>query len=165
MGQANIETAIALASVALQGTERLVDVQLKNVRAAVDQGMRNARALSAAKNAQEMLALQSSSAQPHLEKALAYSRSVYEIAADTQTQMSKLVTARISDLSSEWLGAFGAALKAASPGPEGALTAFKSALSAANDAYGTMTRAVREVGNNAARSTQHTAKAAKKKAH
>ncbi|MCP2807340.1 TIGR01841 family phasin, partial [Salmonella enterica subsp. enterica serovar Typhimurium] len=52
-----------------------------------------------ARDAQELLALQVSLIQPVAEKAVAYSRHVYEIAADTQSEFTRVAEAQLAESS------------------------------------------------------------------
>lgn len=166
--KSSLEAALSLANITLQGTERLVGLQLKTAKEALDESIRNAKALADAKNVQEFLSMQSTTAQPSLEKAVAYSRSLYEVAADTQTQINKVLEERMSRVSGELVAAMDKAVKTAPAGSETAVAAFKSALAAANTAYDTLSKVAREatdlaVNNASAQAAK--AAAAKKKTH
>jgi phasin family protein len=164
-GKSSIETALSVANITLQGTERLVGLQLKTAKEVLDEGIRSAQALSGAKNVQEFLALQSNSAQPSLEKALAYSRTVYELASETQSQISRVIEDRMAKASDEFVAAVDKAVKTAPAGSESALAAFKSAVVAANTAYETMSKVARDATDVAVSAATTTAsKTAKKKA-
>jgi phasin family protein len=143
--KANIETAINFAAIALQGTERMFDLQLKAAKEALAQGVKNAKALGDAKDPQQVFALQSTVAQPSLEKAMDYSRSVYEVASETQAEIAKLIEARVADFNVTIVAAVDKAAKAAPGGSDVALNAVKSALAAATSAYDTMNRTAKQV--------------------
>lgn len=166
-GKSSLEAALSLANITLQSTERLVGLQLKTAKEALDESIKNAKALSDVKNPQELMNLQST-AQPNLEKAVAYSRSLYEVAAETQTQISKVLEERMSKVSSDFVAAMDKAVKTAPAGSENAVAAFKSAIAAANTAYDTLTKVTREATemavNSASAQAAKTA-AAKKKTH
>ena len=166
LGKSSIEAALSLANITLQGAERLVGLQLKTAKEALDEGMRNAKALSDVKSMQDLIALQSS-AQPGIEKALAYSRSVYEVASETQSQINKVLEDRMAKVSGEFVAAVDKAVKNAPAGSESALAAFKSAVAAANTAYESMSKVARDAADVAvSNAATHAAKAsAKKKAH
>lgn len=166
IGKANLETALTLANITLQSTERLLDLSLKTAREALDQSLRSAKALTEAKNVQDFVTLQSSQTQPSLDKVMAYSRSVYEVASDTQTRMSKVVESRFTALNGDLMAALDQAMKSAPAGSERAFAAFKSAMAVANSAYDTLSRATRQATEAAAAQPMvQASKAAKKKAH
>ena len=163
--KSSIEAALTFANITIQSTERLMDLQMKTAKDALDQSMKSAKALSDVKSVQDLVALQSTAAQPSIEKALAYSRSFYEVASDAQVRINKLLEARMSALSGDLVAAMDKAVKTAPAGSESAFAAFKSALAAANSAYDTVSRVTREATNLAANAAAQPAKAAKKKAH
>jgi len=145
IGKANLDIAVNFATITLQGAERMLDLQLKAVKDVIAQGAKNAKALSEVKDVQQALALQSTVAQPSLEKALDYSRSVYEVASDTQSQIAKLFETRVAEFNSNMVAAVDKAAKSAPAGSEMALVAVKTALAAANTAYDSMTKAAKQV--------------------
>lgn len=162
LSKSNIEAALSLANITLQSAERLVDLNLKTAKEALDQSLRSAKAFSEAKNVQEIVNLQSTSAQPSLEKAMAYSRCLYEVAAETQSRISKVLEGRLAELNGNLMTAVDEAIKSAPAGSENAFTAFKSAVAAANSAYETLARATQPT---AANTVPQAAKSAKKKTH
>jgi len=166
LGKSSIEAALSVANITLQGAERLVGLQLKTAKEALDEGMRSAKALSDVKNVQDLIALQSTTAQPGIEKALAYSRSLYEVASETQSQINKVLEDRMAKVSGEFVAAMDKAVKNAPAGSESAMAAFKSAVAAASSAYETMTKVARDAADVAVSNTAAQAsKMAKKKAH
>lgn len=167
-GKSSLEAALSLANITLQSTERLVGLQMKTVKEALDESIKSAKALSDVKNVQDLMSLQSSAAQPSLDKVVAYSKSVYEVAAETQNQISKVLEDRMSKVSGEIVAAMDKAVKTAPAGSEAAVAAFKSAVAAANTAYDTISKVSREATdlamNNATVQAAKVA-AAKKKTH
>jgi len=167
-GKSSLEAALSLANITLQSTERLVDLQMKTVKDALDESIKSAKALSDVKNVQDLISLQSTTAQPSLEKVVAYSKSVYEVAADTQTQINKVMEDRMAKVSGEIVAAIDKAVKTAPAGSEAAVAAFKSAVTAANTAYDTLSKVSREAADMAMNNASAQAAkvvAAKKKAH
>lgn len=167
-GKSSLEAALSLANITLQSTERLVGLQLKTAKEALDESIKSAKALSDVKNVQDFLSIQSTTAQPSLEKAVAYSRSLYEVAAETQTQITKVIEDRFSKVSGELVAAMDKAVKTAPAGSETAIAAFKSAITAANTAYDTFSKVAREATDlavNTASAQAAKVAAAKKKAH
>ncbi|MPZ42602.1 MAG: phasin family protein [Betaproteobacteria bacterium] len=169
LGKSSMEAALSVANITLQSTERLIDLNLKTAKAALDESLRKAKALTEAKNVQDLVALQSSDAQPGIDKALAYSRSVYEVATQAQTELNKLVEARLTQVNEELIAALDKAAKAAPAGSEPAFAAFKSALVMANSAYDTFAKVARQATdaavNNGSQVAAQVAKNARKKAH
>ena len=90
----NIETLLTLANTAFASAERLAALNLNTARSLLEDGVANTKALLAAKDVQELVNLQVSLAQPIVEKAVAYARSVYEISSQSQEEMSKVFEGR-----------------------------------------------------------------------
>jgi phasin family protein len=81
--KSNVETLFGLTGTAFEGIEKLVELNLQVAKSAIADAAANTKAALSVKDAQELLALQSSLLQPAAEKAAAYSRHVYKIAAST----------------------------------------------------------------------------------
>ena len=161
--KANVETMLTLANTAFASAERFAALNLNTARAVLEDSMNNAKALLGAKDLQEVVSLQATLAQPSVEKAVAYSRSVYEISAQTQEEFSKLVEAQFAEVNKNVASTLDKAAKSAPAGSDVAVAAVKSAIAAANSAYDTMNKAAKQVAEiteaNVAAATNATAKA------
>ncbi|MBI4755618.1 MAG: phasin family protein [Betaproteobacteria bacterium] len=161
--KANVETVLGLANSAFAGAERLAALNLNVARTLLQDTVANAKYLMGAKDAQELATLQASLAQPAIEKMVGYSRSVYEIATQTQEEVSKALESRFAELNSVVGSALDNAVKSAPAGSDVAVAAVKSALAAANSAYDSMTKAARQVAElaeaNVSAATDATVKA------
>ena len=87
--KANVETLFGLTEKAFEGVEKLVELNMQVAKAALGEVAQTTQAALNAKDAQELLALQAGLLQPVAEKAAAYSRHVYDIAAATNADISK----------------------------------------------------------------------------
>ena len=87
--KANVETLLTIANTAFASAERLAALNLNTARILLEDCVNNAKALMSAKDVQELLSMQTTLAQPAFEKAVAYSRSVYEIATQTQEEFAQ----------------------------------------------------------------------------
>jgi phasin family protein len=142
--KANVETLFGLTNKAFEGVEKLVELNLQVARAAIGEAAENAKAVMSAKDAQEFLALQASLLQPAAEKAAAYSRHLYDIAAATGAEVSKVAEATAADAQSKLMSAVDAAVKNAPAGSENAVALVKSAVAAANNAFEGVQKAVKQ---------------------
>lgn len=162
--KASVEALLALATTSLASAERIAALNLHTARSLTEESVANFKTLLGAKDPQEALSLQASLAQPNVEKAVAYSRSIYEISAQTQEQISKIVEAQLSTINTEVNGLVNKALASAPAGSEVAVAAVKSALAAANSAYEGINKAAKQVAEiteaNVAAATNATIKAA-----
>ncbi|MCB1940096.1 MAG: phasin family protein [Rhodocyclaceae bacterium] len=161
--KANIENALTLANAAFASVERLAALNLNTARSALEDGVANTKALLSVKDVQEFVTVQSALAQPAVEKLVAYSRSVYEIATQSQEEVSKLVEAQIAEMNKGVAAALDQAAKSAPAGSDVAVAAVKSAIAAANSAYDSMNKAAKQVAEiaeaNVAAATNATVKA------
>lgn len=143
--RASVETLVTMANTAFAGTERLAALNLNAVRTLLEDSAANTRALLAIKDMQDLVSLQTTLAQPGLDKARVYSRSVYRIASETQEALSEVVEGQVSELNKSASLALGKAVVAAPGGTDLAASAIRSALSAANSAYDSMNKAARQL--------------------
>jgi phasin family protein len=161
--KANVETMLTIANTAFASAERLAALNLNAARTLLEDSVNNAKALLAVKDVQELASLQAALAQPAFEKAVAYSRSVYEIATQTQDEFSKIFDSQYVEINKNVSSALDKAAKNAPAGSDVAVAAVKSALAAANSAYETMNKAAKQVAEmaeaNVAAATTATVKA------
>jgi phasin family protein len=144
--KANVETLLTIANTAFASAERLAALNLNTARAFMEDSVANAKALLAVKDIKELVAIQTTLAQPSAEKIVAYSRSVYEIATETHGELSKVVEAQVADLNENVTTALDQAFKNAPAGSDVAISSVKSAIAAANSAYDSMTNAAKQAG-------------------
>ncbi|MGH8736030.1 MAG: phasin family protein [Burkholderiales bacterium] len=133
--KANVEAALSLAGTQFAAFEKFVNLSANAVKAAFEDTLSNTRALLGAKDVQEFVNLQSSLAQPTIEKAIAYSKSAYEVATETNAEMSQLAEKRIAEWNENFVSMLDKATKNAPAGSDVAVAAVKSMLAAANSAY------------------------------
>ena len=161
--KATVDSLLSLANTALASAERIANLNLETARAAFEDSAANTKALLGAKDVQEALAIQASLAQPGVEKAVAYSRSVYEISAQTQEELAKMVEAQYAEFQKSVAGLLDQAAKSAPAGSDVAVAAVKSAIAAANSAFDNMNKAAKQVAEiteaNVAAATNATVKA------
>jgi len=164
--KAAVDSLLSVANTALASAERIANLNLETARAAFEDSAANTKALLGAKDVQEALAIQASLAQPNIDKAVAYGRSVAEISTQTQEELTKLVEAQFGDFQKSVAGMLEKAAKSAPAGSDVAVAAVQSAIAAATSAFDNMRKSAQQVTalaqNNIAAATSATAKAAKK---
>src|SRR5688572_19876719 len=101
INKANLEVAMKFAGVALQGAERILDLQLKAAKSAFADSVEHAKAIAAVKDLQQLAALKDSMAQPTIEKATAYAKSVYDVSTATQAEFGRLVEEQVSEFNKQ----------------------------------------------------------------
>lgn len=164
--KAAVDSLLSVANTALATAEQITSLNLNTARASLEDSAASAKALLAAKDAPEALAIQSKQAQPVVEKALAYSRSMYEITSQAQQEFTSLVQAQLGTFQKSVSGLVEQAAKSAPAGSESAMAAIQSAIAAANSAFGNMNSVAKQFADaaqaNVAAVTKATSAAAKK---
>jgi len=142
--KANVESLIGLANTHFAAMERLSALNFNAAKSAFEESVGYAKSLLGAKDPQEFASVSASAAQPVLEKVIAYSRSVYDIAAQTQAEMTKFAETQTGELNKNVVGYLDTVSKNAPAGSDVAIAAVKSALAAANSAYDSISRVTKQ---------------------
>jgi phasin family protein len=142
--KANVETFLAVANTQFAALEKLANIQASAMKSAFEDSIANTRALLGAKDVQEFVSLQNSFAQPTLEKAMAYSRSVYEVATGANAELSKVAERRVAEWNENFVSLLDKVSKNAPAGSDVAVAAVKSMLAAANSAYDNFTKVAKQ---------------------
>ncbi len=145
--KANFETLFGLTTKAFEGVEKLVELNLQVAKAALGEVGETMTAALSVKDAQELVALQTSLLQPSAEKAAAYSRHVYDIAASTGAEVTKAVEAQIGDVQKNFMGLVDSASKNAPAGTENAVALVRTAVAAANNAFESVHKAAKQASD------------------
>jgi phasin family protein len=147
--KSNVEVLFGLTNKAFEGVEKLVELNLQVARTAIGEAAETTKAAMSAKDAQELMALQASLLQPAAEKAAAYSRHLYDIAAATGAEVTKVAEATTSDAQTKFMSVVDTAVKNAPAGSENAVALVKSAVAAANNAFEGVQKAVKQATETA----------------
>ena len=142
--KAGVEALIGLAHNQFAAFERLSALTFNATKSVFEDSMAHTKALLNAKDVQDFVNLNSSMAQPAIEKAIAYSRNVYDVAASSQGELTKLVESQAGELNKGVVMLLDKVTKNAPAGSDVAVAAVKSALAAANTAYDSLTKATRQ---------------------
>jgi phasin family protein len=142
--KANVEALLAVANTQFAALEKLATIQASAVKSAFEESVANTRALLGAKDVQEFVTLQNSFTQPAIEKAIAYSKSVYEVATEANAELSKVAERRVAEWNENFVTLLDKVSKNAPAGSDVAVAAVKSMLAAANSAYDNLTKAARQ---------------------
>jgi phasin family protein len=145
INKANLEVAMKFAGVALQGAERMLDLQLKAAKAAFADSVENAKAIAAVKDIRELASLKDSLAQPSIEKATAYAKSVYDVTAATQAELGALIEEQVSEFNKQVVTALDKLVKTAPAGSEVGIAAVKSAITAVNASYENLSKVAKQL--------------------
>ena len=143
-GKANVEAVFSIAAMQFAALEKLATLNANAVKTAFEDSIANTRALIGAKDAQEFIALQTSFAQPAIEKAIAYSKGIYEVATEANSELSKVAEKRVGEWNEGVATLLDKAAKNAPAGSDIAVAAVKSMLAAANSAYDNFTKVAKQ---------------------
>jgi len=142
--KATVETLFGLTNKAFAGVEKLVELNVQASKAALAETANQTQALMGVKDAQELLALQAGLMQPLAEKTAAYSRHLYDIASGTTSEFSKAVESQAADAQAKFMSLVDGAAKNAPAGSETAMAVMKNAVAAANNAFESVQKAVKQ---------------------
>ena len=140
----NVETLLAVANAQFAAFEKLANISAGAAKGAFEDSIANTRALLGARDVQEFVTLQNSFAQPAIEKAIAYSRSVYEVATEANSEFSKVAERRVAEWNENFVTLLDKVSKNAPAGSDVAVAAVKSMLAAANSAYDNMNKVAKQ---------------------
>ena len=144
LNKANMETAMKFAGVALQSAERILDLQVKATKSAIADGVETAKAIAGVKDVQQLAALKDTLAQPTIEKATAYAKSLYDVTAATQAEFSKLIEEQVAEYNKQVVSTLDRISKTAPAGSEVGIAALKSSIAAVNSAYDNMSKVAKQ---------------------
>src|SRR5260370_36863615 len=142
--KANVEPFLPVANAQFAALEKLATLTAPAVRTAFEDSIANTRALLGAKDVQEFVGLQSAFTQPAIEKAIAFSKSVYEVATDANAELSKVAERRVAEWNENFVSLLDKVSKNAPAGSDVAVAAVKSMLAAANSAYDNFTKVAKQ---------------------
>lgn len=142
--KAALETLFGLTSKAFEGVEKMVELNVTAAKAALAESAEHAKAAMSVKDAQEFIALQAGLIQPLAEKTAAYSRHLYDIASGAGAEFTKNVEAQSAEAQKKILGLVESATKNAPAGSESAVAMMKNAVTAANTAFESVQKSVKQ---------------------
>lgn len=145
--KANLETLFGLTTKAFEGVEKIVELNVAASRAALAEAASHSQALLNVKDPQELLSLQTSYFQPLAEKTAAYNRHLYNIATSTSAEVTKALEFKTGEFQQSFNNLVESTAKNAPAGSETAVAVMKSAVSAANNAFESVQKAVKQASD------------------
>ncbi|MGP1676116.1 MAG: TIGR01841 family phasin [Burkholderiales bacterium] len=142
--KASVNALFTIAQAQFAAFERLSALNFNTTKSVFEDSVSQAKALLSVKDAQELVNLSATSAQPALEKAIAYSRNVYEVATQAQAEVTKLAETQAAEMNKSVVSLMDKLTKNAPAGSDVAVAAVKSAMAAANSAYDSFTKVVKQ---------------------
>jgi phasin family protein len=146
-GKANVASAIKFASLSIDKAEKLVALNLNAAKLALAQGVEGAQAAAGVKDVQELATLRGKLQELGVQSALGYSRSLYEISTEAQSEFSALAEEAWTTYSRGVAAFVEKASQSAPAGSDVAFNAFKSTLAASTVAFDQFQKAARQVAS------------------
>ena len=143
--KANVAQATKIAAIAIENAEKLFKLNLNAAKVVLAQGVENATAVAAVKDVQELLALPTKYAESGVQTVVGYSRSLYEISSEAQTQYSALAEEAIAGYTKGLASWVEKASASAPAGSEVAINAMKSTVAATTAAFDQFQKASKQV--------------------
>lgn len=152
--KAALDAMMAVQGSIFTGFEKLVDLNLKVMKATMDEVSQKTQEAMGVKDAQEAVAMSSSLVQPAAEKAVAYGKHVYDIVAGVQADLAKLTEGKMAEGQKSLTELVEQFSRNAPSGTEGTVAMLKSSLAQANAAYDSMTKAAKQAAEVAEKNLQ-----------
>jgi phasin family protein len=142
--KANVEVLFGLSGKAFEGVEKLVELNLATAKALLAETASQTQTVLGAKDAQELLALQTTLLQPIGEKAATYGREIYDVAAATGAEFGKAFEAQLAEAQKKFLDMVDSTAQNAPAGSESAVALMKSAVATANSVMETAQKSAKQ---------------------
>jgi phasin family protein len=143
--KANAEVVMALMRTSFEGMQRLAELNMAATREFFNNTVTRANSLLAAKDVNEVAAINQELAKPGLDKAMEYSRNVYDLVAQMQKDMTAVIEAQYSQFTKGAHDAIDKTSKASPVGGDIFGAAMKSMLEQTNKAFEGMNAVARQM--------------------
>ena len=147
ISRAGFEAAAKATRISMDSAERTINVQLEYAKGALEQANLTARAVAQVKDVQELLALRSRIAENALENLMGYSRSLYQVASEAQSEYSRFAEERMAKFQQAVTETVDQAARNTPGGSDVAVAAIKSQLAATTAAFDSFTKAARHMAS------------------
>jgi phasin family protein len=142
--KANLEALEGFTTQAFAGVEKLVELNMATSKSLLSESFSHVQAVLGAKDAQELQALQAGLLKPLADKSAAYAQNVQTIVSDSGAEFTKAIEAKTAEAQKAFSGVVENLVKNAPAGSESAVTAFKNALTAGQNAVETAQASVKQ---------------------
>lgn len=146
-GKKSVDSVYSLLQTQLFAIEKLSALSFDYVRNSLDASALNTKALLDARGVQDVINISSAAAQPAIDRFIGYSRGVYGISTEAQAQFGELVKAQAAEFNTQAEGAIDSLEKSGLPGSQTTAAALKTALSASQSAYDSLSKASKQASD------------------
>jgi phasin family protein len=134
-----VDSLLSVVNTALASAERIAALNVNASRQFVKDSSDAAKAVLGAKDAQDAVATQANLVQPAVQKAVDYTKALYQITSDAHQELSKLFEGQYAEFQTAATKLVDEAIKNAPAGSETLVAAAKDAIAKANSAFETAT--------------------------
>ncbi len=145
--RANTEVLMALIRTAFNSVERLTALNMAASRDFFASSLTNTQQALSAKDANELTQINSALAQPSLNKWMEYSRSLYDLTADIQKEVTAVMESQYSAFSQKATDTVEKVKTSAPIGGEVFAATLQSFLNASNQAFGNMSNIAKQISD------------------
>ena len=142
--KSNLEAFSSLAEKAFASFEKVVELNMAASKALLGESLSNLQALMEVKDAQALMALQTSLVQPMNEKSASYSRHLYDIVSGAGADLAQTLEASTAESQKAVTELLETSLKNAPAGSEAAVAVLKSAMTAGTSAVETAQKSAKQ---------------------
>lgn len=142
--KANLEKVLGFSQQSFNNVEKLVELNLNAVKSYMDDSVEAVKAMASAKDIQEFVAVSNSVSQPISERVAAYGKDLYTLSSGIASDTARLVEEQVSENNRKFVELFETASRNAPAGSESAMALMKSAMTAANNAYDSVSKATKQ---------------------
>ena len=142
--KASMEAMTAFGQTAFSSFEKLLDLNIKVMKATLDEATQKAGEAAELKDVQDAVAFASSAAQPAADKVMAYSRHVYDILSTMNAELAKMGEAQLAAHQKKAAELIEQLAKNAPAGSETAVGLIKSSFAASTAAYEQFSKAAKQ---------------------
>lgn len=149
LGRTTVESAARAARISMDSAERAMALQMDYARGALKRATQNAHAMGQARDVQELMAMRTRMAEVAIENLVGYSRNLYEVASEAQSEYSRLAEERMARFQQAVTDGVEQATRGSPAGSEAAVAAIKSQLAATTAAFDTFTKTAKNLASYA----------------
>jgi len=142
--KSSVEAVLGFAQSNFAAIEKISALNFNATKTAFEDSLAHAKALMAVKDVQELVNVNAAATQPAMEKMIAWQRGVYEVASQSQAEVTRYFEAQAQELNKSVATYLDKFAKNAPAGSDVAVAAVKSALAAANSAYDSISKAAKQ---------------------
>lgn len=145
--KAGVDALVGIASVHFAAFEKLTALNVATARSMFEDAAEQLKAFAEIKDPQELVKLSSAFAQPNAEKAVAYGKTVYDVATQASSSLTKLAESNVAEMNKSMVALLDGMAKNAPAGSDAAVTAMKTALAAVNSAYDSIQKVAKQASD------------------